>query len=98
MIEDFSDGYYRTILDVESYDDGPVIGPDLYDYIDSVLYANSDNPVTMRLDLSPSPNFVVSYEGSVPTGMLAMPSEMFGEAGATQVFIVKPGYVGEIYG
>lgn len=96
MIEDFSSGYYRTSLNVQEYDDGPVIEQRLYDFINKRLYMGSDMPVTMRLGFDGGPHFVVDSEAAVPQDILALPPEMITEIGKSSVFVLKAEYADQV--
>ena len=90
MIEDFSSGYYRATLNVQEYDDGPVIEQRLYDFINRRLYLDSDLPVRMRVGLDAGPIFEVGAESAVPRDVLAIPEEIAPDSDVSNVFIVKP--------
>lgn len=97
-LREFSSGYYTLDMLVQSYEAGPVIEQDLYDYIDQRVYAQTNTPVTMKISMHAGEYFSVDAEAAVPTDVLALPAawiENFGpvEAGArTRVFVLKPGY------
>jgi hypothetical protein len=100
-MEDFSSGYYRTRMNVQNYDDGPVIERQLYEFINSELYDRSSQDVMMRVGLDATPLFTVSSEAAVPRDVLALPEEMGLESGLHNVFVLKSEYsetVGRYHG
>lgn len=92
MFEEFSSGYYRATMNVQEYEDGPIIEQGLYDFINRNLYLDSDRPVTMRLGLDASASFTVGAESAVPRDVLALPASMTDDTGRKNVFLVKPEY------
>jgi len=93
MIEDFSSGYYRATMDVQEYDDGPVIERGLYDFINRKLYLNSEAPVMMRVGLDAGATFEVDAETAIPRDVLALPRELCSRAdGERNVFVLKSEY------
>jgi len=101
MIQEFSAGYYYTTMDVQEYDQGPVIEKGLYDFINRKLYLGEDVPVMMRVGLDAGPAFEVEAEGAVPRDVLALPEELVSDTGEVSVFVLKGEYadtVGEYYG
>lgn len=97
-IEPFSNGYVRTSLYLEPYAAGPVLDVELYDYLDAWLYAETDNPVTVRVGLQPGPYFSVEGEAGVPPDVLAVPEDWLVDLPAESfheqqdVFVVRPGF------
>lgn len=89
MIENFSEGYYRTLLNVQEYEDGPVIERNFYDYIDDYLYAGTDAPIMMRVGFEPGRHFDVHAESAVPRDTLALPPNMIDSRGEKNVFVLK---------
>lgn len=101
MIREFSGGYYHTQMNVQEYDDGPVIERGLYDFINKKLYLDESVPVMMRVGLDAGPTFTVDAEGAVPRDVLALPQELATDTGRASVFILKGEHadtVGEYYG
>lgn len=101
MIEDFSSAYYRTVMDVHEYSDGPAIEKGLYDFINRTLYLGIDSPVMMRVGLDAGEAFKVSAESAIPRGVLALPQSYQESKGESNVFVLKPEYVeviGKHYG
>lgn len=94
MIEDFSSGYYRAVMDVQEYDDGPVIDTGLYDFINRELYVDTNAPVRMRVGLDAGETFEVGAEGAIPRDVLAVPEELVPNERTSNVFVLK----GEYYG
>lgn len=92
MIEDFSSGYYRATMDVQEYDDGPVIERRLYDFINRKLYVDSDMPIRMRVGLDAGATFEVGSESAIPRDVLALPQELCPDERQASVFVVKPEY------
>jgi len=92
MIEDFSSGYYRATMDVQEYDDGPVIERGLYDFINRKLYLNSEAPVMMRVGLDAGATFEVDAETAIPRDVLALPPELCSGTGEDSVFVLKSQY------
>ena len=98
VLEEFSNGYYKAEMDIQPYEDGPVIEAGLYDFINRRVYAQTDAPITMRVGLDKGPYFAVSAEGAVPTDVLAMPQEWIDDmdiasrADSTSVFLLKPAH------
>lgn len=95
--EEFSGGYYRTDMNVQSYKDGPVIQNGIYDFINREVYAQTDAPITMRVGLDAGPYFHVSSESAVPTDVLALPREWIDDMDIDErerqnVFLLKPGH------
>jgi len=101
MIREFSSGYYHTTMDVQEYDDGPLIDKRLYKFINEEIYLDSDAPVMMRLGLDEGPLFSVNPGDVIPRDVLALPPEISNDAGKTSVFVLKSQYadtVGEYHG
>lgn len=99
MIDDFSAGYRRMTMNVQSYNDGPVIQTGLHDFINYELVESNNSGVVMRLGLDASAHFRVGAESAVPTDVLALPDEMFETDGIQDVFIVtNPEIIGDYYG
>jgi len=96
MIEDFSGGYYRKVMDVQEYDDGPVIERELYDFIHSEVYTDPTAPVMMRIGLDPGKVFSVDSETVMPRDVLAVPPHLANETGETNVFILKSEYTNSV--
>jgi len=96
MIEDFSSGYYRATLDVQEYDDGPVIEQGLYDFINRKLYLDSDVPVMMRVGLDAGATFEVDAETAIPRDVLALPQELAPDTGDSSVFVLKSQYANTV--
>lgn len=88
--EEFSGGYYRAEMDVQPYDDGPVIEHELYEHIDNEIYGSSNAPITMQVGLDKGPYFHVDSEAAVPTDVLALPDGLIDGAGRQDVFVLKP--------
>lgn len=97
-LSEFSGGYYRTRMQVQPYEDGPVIESDLYDFIDQSVYARTNAPITLRVGLDSSPYFSVESENAVPTDVLAIPQSwiddmrLHDEYGKENIFVLKPAY------
>lgn len=72
-IEHFSNGYYKTEMSVQPYDEGPTIERGLYDFIARRFYKKTDAPVTMRVGLEGGPMFKPSAESGIPTNVLGLP-------------------------
>lgn len=101
MIEDFSSGYYHADMDVQPYDNGPVIERSLYDFINQELYVDSDVPVMMRVGFDAGETFQVSAESAIPRDVLALPREMVESQHNSDVFVLKSEYadnIGTYYG
>jgi hypothetical protein len=101
MIEDFSSGYYRMMMNVQEYDDGPAIQDELYEFINKEIYLDSTSPVMMRVGLDAGQTFPVSAERSIPRDVLALPEELVDETGQSSIFVLKSEYldtVGEYNG
>jgi len=92
MIEDFSSGYYRTTMDVQEYNHGPVIEQGFYDFINRKLYVDSDLPIRMRVGLDAGATFEVDAENAIPRDVLALPPEICPDEREASVFVVKPEY------
>jgi len=92
MIEDFSSGYYRATMNVQEYDDGPVIEQGLYDFINRKLYLDSDVPVMMRVGLDAGVTFEVDAESAIPQDVLALPEELVPSEDESNVFVLKAQY------
>lgn len=92
MIEDFSAGYYRAPMQVQTYDNGPAIQRDLYNFINYELYGDS-SPVVMRLGLDADEHFSVDAEGAIPSNVLAVPDSMVEQEGEQSVFVLKSSYI-----
>ena len=93
MFEQFSDGYYLGELYVEPHDgDRAVIQRADHKAVNKQLYADNegverlDAPLVMKLDTA---HFPVGGDESVPSGTLAVPSELLEEqtASAREVFL-----------
>jgi len=93
MIEEFSSGYYRATMNVQEYEDGPVIERSLYDFINRKLYVGSDVPVMMRVGLDAGETFAVGAESAIPRDVLALPQELCSDENESNVFVLKPEYV-----
>lgn len=95
-MEEFSEGYYMTEMNLQPYDDGPVIQGDLYDFIDRRMYSRTNAPIMMRVGLDNGPHFKASGEKAVPMDVLAIPrqwmDDMMVDEGWQDVFILKPRY------
>lgn len=94
-LDEFSGGYYRTEMNVQPYEDGPVIEHGLYNMIDKRVYAQTDAPIMMRVGLDASPYFTISSEAAVPTDVLALPRSWMDDMdidsrGMHNVFVLKP--------
>lgn len=94
MIEDFSAGYYRAVMDIQEYDDGPAIQKSLYDFINRELYLDSTTPVMMRVGLDAGVTFEVDAEGAIPRDVLALPPELCSDTGESNIFVLKGDYYG----
>lgn len=92
MIEDFSSGYYRAMMDVQEYEDGPVIEQSLYDFINRRLYVDSNAPIRMRVGLDAGATFEVNTETAIPRDVLALPQELCPDEREANVFVLKPEY------
>lgn len=100
-LEEFSGGYYRTTMDIQSYEDGPTINRGLYDFINKELYYDSDHPVMMRVGLDGGALFNVNAEPAVPQDVLALPADLVDESGEQYIFVLKSEYaenIGEYHG
>ena len=93
MFEPFSDGYYLGELYVEPHDgDRAVIQRADHKAVNKQLYADNkglerlDAPLVMKLDTA---HFPVGGDEGVPSGTLAVPSELLEEqtASAREVFL-----------
>ncbi len=96
MIEEFSSGYYRATMDVQEYEDGPVIERGLYDFINRKLYVDSDAPVMMRVGLDAGATFEVDAENDIPRDVLALPRELCSADGEENVFVLKAQYANTV--
>jgi hypothetical protein len=92
VIEDFSAGYYRIMLDVQERDGKPTIARDLYRVIEEVVYHDSMSPVRMRVGLGPGESFSVKSENGMPADVLTLPESRIKSTGVSNVYIVKPRY------
>lgn len=97
-LENFSGGYYSIDMQVQPYDDGPVIDSGLYDLLDHRVYSQTDAPVTMKLSMDNGTYFNVGSENGVPPSVLALPEPWVNNLGVSsdgrldKVFILKPEY------
>lgn len=95
-IENFSNGYYKTEMSVQPYENGPTIEQGLYDFIERRFYTKTDAPLTMRVGLSEGPMFKPSGESSIPTNVLGLPlseieaSNIHPSDDNVAVFVLKP--------
>lgn len=99
MIEDFSGGYYRASMNVQEYDDGPIIERELYRFIQHRLLGGAED-VIVRVGLDCSEHFRVGYENAVPRETLAVPNTIHEPSASVDVFILKEDRdvpVGEYY-
>lgn len=92
MIQDFSQGYYCTSMDIQTYDDGPAIARPLHRFIQSHLFTK-ESRVIMRVGLDSGPTFDVKPESAIPDDVLGMPRELIDNQGEEDIFILKPEYV-----
>lgn len=96
-IDEFSGGYYSMDMQIQSYDDGPVIDSSVYDYINREVYSNTDAPITMKLSMDNGAYFNVGAENGVPPSVLALPESwvenfVSDDGRRDTVFILKPGH------
>jgi len=97
-IEPFSAGYYGARMEVQAYDDGPVIEQTLYDYIDSSIYQQTDAPPWARVGMTESPYFELDAEPGVPGNVLGLPERFIEEHTVLDnghihwVLLVEPGF------
>ncbi len=97
VLREFSGGYYSLDVDIQPYEDGPVIDSAVYDYINREVYSQTNAPVTMKLSLNNGAYFNVGAENGVPPSVLGLPeswAENFAEANGKldTVFVLKPGH------
>lgn len=103
MIKEFSGGYYRALMTVQPYEDGPSIESGLYDMINRKIYSKTDAPVTMRLSLDGGPRFSPDTESAIPTNVIGVPRNMLDEAEVhpsdenAPVYILKPQHAFRFY-
>lgn len=101
MIQDFSEGYYQTSMNIHEYDRGPSMDKYFYKFINSELFQTKDEPVLMRVGLDEGPLFEVKPENGIPRDVLALPPELCSVTGEESVFVLKPEYtdsIGEYHG
>lgn len=84
-------------MSVQPYSDGPVIQNDLYNFINREIYAQTNAPITMRVELDKGPYFNVGSENAVPSEVLALPKEWINDMNINDrkprnIFVLKPGY------
>lgn len=96
-LREFSSGYYSLDMQVQPYEDGPVIDSAVYDYINREVYSQTNAPITMKLSLDNGAYFNVEAENGVPPSVLALPEswiDNFTDATGKRdtVFVLKPGY------
>jgi len=97
-LEPFSGGYYGARLQVQAYDDGPIIEQALHDYIEANLYGQTDSPPWARVGMSESPYFQLSGEPGVPGNVLGLPEqfirnyELLDNGHTHWILLVKPGF------
>jgi hypothetical protein len=97
-LEPFSAGYYGARMEVQAYDEGPVIEQTLFDYIESSLYQQTDAPPWVRIGMSDSPYFKLDGESGVPGDVLGLPErfirqhEVLDNGHVHWLLLVKPGY------
>lgn len=97
-LEPFSAGYYGAKLQVQAYDDGPIIEQTLHDYIEANLYGQTDAPPWARVGMNESPYFQLEGEPGVPGDVLGLPEDFIREYevldnGHTHwILLVKPGF------
>lgn len=97
-IQEFSGGYYSVEMDIQSYEDGPVIDRKLYDEINCGIYQNTDTPITMKTSMDNGIYFSVSPENGVPPFVLALPEkwvdnlDVLDDGRTERIYLVKPSY------
>jgi len=98
ILEDFSAGYYKLEMFIEPYENGPVITHDLYDYIQTELYNQTDVAPLCTLSFDGSPHFDITSEAGMPLSTMGIPESWFSDLDINRnhekesVFIVKPKY------
>lgn len=96
MIQDFSEGYYHTSMNIHEYDRGPSMDKHFYKFINSEIFRTNDEPVLMRVGLDNGPVFEVKPENGIPRDVLALPAELCSDEGESSVFVLKPEYTDAI--
>lgn len=97
-IEPFSAGYYGARMEVQRYEDGPVIEQTLFDYIESSLYQQTDAPPWVRIGMSDAPYFKLAGEAGLPGNVLGLPErfisqhEVLDNGHIHWILFVNPGF------
>lgn len=97
VLRDFSGGYYSMDMQIQPYEDGPVIDATIHDYITREVYSQTDAPITMKLSLDNGAYFNVGAENGVPPSVLALPEAWVDNFVADDgkrdtVFVLKPSH------
>lgn len=92
-LREFSAGYYAIDFRVTPFADGPMIDTHLFDFIEDVVYANTNAPIWFKGGFDAEPYFKPDGDEPMPTDILGLPKDWMNDLGIKDDNELKTFYV-----